>query len=117
MSLRPSLSDAAECAPPALRDRVLRAYRRRTRLGAAGALAAGLAFVAGMTVLTPMQPPHDGAMSPTMATGVPDAPLRDVAVVDHALQVAYARGASEDEVAPLWHERARLLRALDPGAI
>ena len=117
MSLPVSLFDAPECAPPALRDRVLRAYRRRTRLGAAGALAAGLAVVAGMTVLPPLQPTHDGATSPTIATGVSDAPLRDVAVVDHALQVAYARGASEDEVAPLWHERARLLRVLDPGAI
>jgi len=64
-----------------------------------------------------MRSAHEGAMAPLIATGVPDAPLRDVVAVDRALQLAYARGASEDEVAPLWHERARLLRVLHPDAI
>ena len=35
--------------------------------------------------------------------------LDAVGAIDHALQNAYARGASDDEVAPLWEARRRLL--------
>lgn len=113
MSFNPSPGRPAEVASPELRARVLRVYRRRSRLAIAGALVC-VSFTA-FTTIPLMQSGHGDAVAPSLASE--DAPLRDVAVLDHALQVAYSRGASDDEVAPLWHERERLLRILQSRSI
>ena len=49
-----------------------------------------------------------------VAQAPPDPPVAaQVRALDHALQVAYDRGASDSEVAPLWEARQALLAGND----
>lgn len=40
----------------------------------------------------------------------------DVQAIDHALQAAYDRGASDAEIAPMWVARDALLASIRPGS-
>jgi len=53
--------------------------------------------------LTSVAPP------PIPATTRSSAPIAHLQAVDRALQAAYANGASDDELSPLWDIRERLL--------
>jgi len=105
------LSDPPPGPPAALRTRVIGAYRRRMRTATGSVLLCGVSLMAAAYVFLPSLEPREEATLALHSQPVTD-PWGDVAALDHALQAAYARGASEDEVAPMWHERERLLRVV-----
>lgn len=88
-------------APPTgLGERVRAAYRQRwRRLRGAGAASA---IVVAAVMLLPALPPGAAVAPPTR----PDPTLQ---ALDRALQAAYARGASDAELAPLWAARRHAL--------
>lgn len=94
---------------PRLREQRRRQVRRRR-------LAGGLASTALVAVLLvagwpqPPAAPGTGGAAPAVARIDRDEQVR---ALDHALQAAYDRGASDQEVAPLWDARAALLASLD----
>lgn len=99
--------------PPHLPDRIARAQARRLAHWRTGAAAVTLILAAVCVLpLVPYGPLPDTSPS----TALPPAPernhLADIRAIDRALQTAYERGASEDELAPLWAARARLLSAI-----
>ncbi|MCF7222459.1 hypothetical protein [Marilutibacter chinensis] len=100
--------------PDRLRDRVIASHGRRRRVihGATGVAAA----VVAVALLRPALPLQDTApeTATVQAPVAPPALHVDEAVarlraIDRALQAAYERGASDDEVAPLWRAREMLL--------
>ena len=97
-----------------LRERVMRAYRRRRGTAVAAPLLCG----ALLAILAGIMPATEEAQADVPYAGRQPAtdPVGDVTALDHALQVAYARGASEDETAPMWRERERLLHLLQSRA-
>lgn len=108
--LRERMVAMPEMAPPdALADRIARGQRARVRrLGAVGAtVALALAWVAALGP-SPGGPAPGGPV-PVAAIAAPADTLADVRALDRALQAAYERNASDDEIAPLWAARARLL--------
>lgn len=94
---------------PRLRERRRRQVRRRR-------LAGGLASTALVAVLLvagwPQQPAAPGTSGAASTVTRIDRG-EQVRALDHALQAAYDRGASDQEVAPLWDARAALLAGLD----
>lgn len=101
----PSIDPAPVPPPPALEGRVRRAYRRR-RNGLRGAGAA-CALVLAAVLLAPSLGPHDTPAQPAVPVATtPDPTLQ---ALDRALQAAYARGASDAELAPLWAARNQAL--------
>lgn len=106
----PSIDPAPVPPPAALETRIRHAYRRRRkRLRGAGA---ACVLVLGVLVLAPWPglddtPATGTAVIPTApASSVPDPTLQ---ALDRALQAAYARGASDAELAPLWAARRQAL--------
>lgn len=103
--------------PAGLDARIWAARQRQVRRGFG---IAGIAVAAALLAVGLALQPHPGARSPgepVAARAVPATPrtgdaIADIRVIDHALQVAYARNASEDEVAPLWDARKQLLQRL-----
>src|SRR5690606_4013368 len=110
--------------PDGLWQRVEGARRRRmrSRMGvAAGVAAVALAFA---LVLPGALDP--GAGAPRLADGdaVPQRPapadaadrVRTVQAIDRALQAAYDRNASDDELEPLWQARRALVQGPSASA-
>jgi hypothetical protein len=110
--------------PDALWQRVDRRRRQkfiRRKLG----VSAGVFALAGVLALKlllpaaepgPTEKPQVAATGSLPATGDAQA---DIRAIDHALQAAYDRGASDAEVAPIWAARAALLagvRSVRPSA-
>lgn len=89
--------------PPQLSERIARAHAARTRRLQVGTTVAALA-VACVCALPLLQ-----RASPQRVPPQADDALADIRALDRALQTAYARNASEDELAPLWDARKRLL--------
>ncbi|PZQ14782.1 MAG: hypothetical protein DI564_09775 [Rhodanobacter denitrificans] len=131
----PLLGGLPELAPdPALWSRIADARRRqlgRRRFArAGGSLAAAVLFAAAIVIL-----PRPAPVAPDSATDLSAwlqqsqaleqewsrlessseaarglrSPLRRI---DAALQAAYDRGASDEELAPLWEARSKALRAM-----
>lgn len=117
-SLRTYLAELPVPAPPAtLWPKLDRARTRRLRRHRVGIGVAGLAMLALLAVPVPVPQPDPGALHPT-APGVADraalvvaspprsdAALGTLRALDRELQAAYARGASDQELAPLWSAR------------
>lgn len=105
-------------APAGLRERVLAAHGRR-RLAIHGATGVAAAVVA-VALILPALPSIDPAPSGAQHAAAP-APSRSNEVaarlraIDRALQAAYERGASDDEIAPLWRVRESLMSSLGPA--
>ena len=85
---------------------------RRRKLGV-GIAALALAAVMSAPLLIPMFAAADRAPNERIAAHLPMRGERDVQAelraLDHALQAAYDRGASDAEIAPMWVARDALL--------
>ena len=96
--------------PPGLWPRLARRRKRQLAVRRAGmALAIGVLAAGPLALLRPAQ----DAPAPTIvaAPGIAPGNAADaLPAIDQALQNAYARGASDDEIAPLWDVRQRLAR-------
>jgi hypothetical protein len=103
----------------AARADVLRRRRRPWQMGAAAAAAALLAVLGARLLPAPVAPAEvvmadPGSPAPTASAALPgDAGLRRL---DDEIALAYARRASDAEVAVLWQARARLIESLDGPA-
>lgn len=104
--------------PDALWQRVddkRRQKLRRRKLGV-GIAALALAAVMAAPLLIPMFAGADRAQNEPIAAHLPMRAERDVQAelraLDHALQAAYDRGASDAEIAPMWVARDALLAGL-----
>ena len=106
--------------PSTLWPRLAARRRRQVVARRAGmAMALGLLAVGPLTLLWQGREARLPATAATVAATPADAapaPDAAVATIDHALQNAYARGASDDEVAPLWEARQRLTRRFAPSS-
>lgn len=97
--------------PPQLWPRLARRRQRQLAIRRSG-----MALALGLLVVGPLVLPWRGQDAPVIAHAPATVASSDVAAVapaamsaiDHALQNAYARGASDEEVAPLWEVRRRL---------
>ena len=99
--------DPAPVSPPrSLEDRVRRAYRRRRNQLRGGAAACAVALA--VVLLVPATAPDNTApaTAPAPLATTPDPTLQ---ALDRALQAAYARGASDAELAPLWAARRQVI--------
>lgn len=100
-----------------LRQARERGLRRRRALRTGATLAVLLAVgLAGMKMLMPPPEPPYGS-TPVVSTVPPSAENADphqarLRALDRDLQAAYARGASDAELQPLWDERNALIRNL-----
>ncbi len=116
MSEHPPGNPRSQPPSTALRSRVMKAYRRRNRALGSGAVMVVLLFVGAPALLSfsgmREEAPTVFALSHRSAD-----PLGDLTALDHALQVAYARGASDAEVAPMWDARKELLRLIQQRTI
>jgi len=107
--------------PPGLDARIWNARQRRIRrsFGIAGSAACVLLVA---TLALQSRPGNDSPTAASVAARTSPASARDddviadIRAIDHALQLAYTRNASEDEVAPLWKARRELLLRLKPSA-
>ena len=107
--------------PPGLDARIWNARQRRIRrsFGIAGSAACVLLVA---TLALQSRPGNDSPTAASVADRTSPASARDddviadIRAIDHALQLAYTRNASEDEVAPLWKARRELLLRLKPSA-
>lgn len=88
---------------------------RRRKLGI-GIATLALAAVVATPLLIPMFAGADKAPNEQIATHLPMRGEHDVQaelrVLDHALQAAYDRGASDAEIAPMWVARDALLAGI-----
>jgi hypothetical protein len=115
--IRQALGHMPEPVPPdSLWPRLLLRRRRQVRRRRVVAGLASTGMVAAFVALlarpgwTPEPPPPPVAQPVRAAAGHQlDAQVR---AIDRALQVAYVRGASDSEVAPMWEARRHLLAAL-----
>lgn len=104
--------------PDALWRRVDAKRRRKLRHRKLGVGIAALALAAVMAapLLIPMFAGADRAQNEPIAAHPPMRAERDVQAelraLDHALQAAYDRGASDAEIAPMWVARDALLAGL-----
>ena len=96
-----------------------RLEKRRARRTAARRGAALLVLVVGGFAFLGFMPGDGEAPivpAPTQASLVAKVPHTErLSTIDRALQAAYARGASDDEVAPLWEVRKRLALSFTPS--
>jgi ferric-dicitrate binding protein FerR (iron transport regulator) len=117
--IRRMLASAPESPPsPALWARVVAGRRRQIRRRRIAAGVAGAAVMMAFALLLPWAGPASDPAEDQMASvvtmpGNPDV-AADVRAIDHALQVAYRRGASDDELAPLWNTRQQILARVPP---
>lgn len=113
--------------PDSLRGRVEGARRQHMRRRFAGAATASVAAVAvafALVVPGGLVEPEGGPELASDASEVPPqaAPggdadrIRSVHVIDRALQAAYDRNATDDEIEPLWRARHALMAAATPPA-
>lgn len=102
-------------APAGLRERVLAAHghRRLAIHGATGIAAAVVSVALILPVLPSVEqaPPSARRAAPPAAAHGHAATAR-LRAIDRALQAAYERGASDDEIAPLWRVRESLVSSL-----
>lgn len=109
--------------PDGLWQRVAAARRRRmaARLGVAASCAGAVGvltlvlFQASVLPGRQAAPPArvaDAAPAATPAAAAEENIHRSVQAIDRALQVAYDRQATDDEVAPLWQARKELLSSI-----
>lgn len=91
--------------PDSLWPRLAQRQRRIRQRQQAGTVLAAAAAFAG--VLFFALPHADLSQQPVPALAR-TTPATRLQAVDHALQAAYARGASDDELAPLWDIRQQL---------
>jgi len=104
--------------PPSLGERIGRAHRSRLRRLRAGAIAAALAVACVAIVPALQREPMRATPGVASTPAIDREKLADVRALDRALQTAYERNASDDEIAPLWAARARLLgRPIHPDDI
>lgn len=102
--------------PEGLWQRVEAARGRRMRVrGAAVASVAVCALAAGLLLQDPDGAPEEVAAGSAAAVVQPaDAAADDIGLtvraIDRALQAAYDRNASDDEIEPLWEARRELVR-------
>ncbi|WP_028916123.1 hypothetical protein [Pseudoxanthomonas sp. J35] len=110
------LQSLPEPPEPDLWPRVLAARRRqrRQRRVVAGAASFGLAALLVVALWPRLQPPQPAVDAPAIVQATPDVDAQ-LRALDRALQVAYDRGASDDELAPLWEVRQALAAQLDGG--
>lgn len=91
---------------------------RRRKLGV-GIATLALAAVMATPLLIPMFVGADRAPNERIAAHLPIRGERDVQAelraLDHALQAAYDRGASDAEIAPMWVARDALLVGIQSG--
>lgn len=117
--LRKHLAALPQVAPPpSLGERIGRAHRSRLRRLRTGAVATAMA-VACITIVPALQR-EPAPTTPDVAStpAIDREKLADVRALDRALQTAYERNASDDEIAPLWAARASLLgRPASPAGI
>ena len=111
--------------PDGLWQRVEGARRRRmrSRIGAVAASVAAVALAFALVLPGALDP---GPEAPRLADGaaVPQRPapadaadrVRTVQAIDRALQAAYDRNASDDELEPLWQARRALVQGPSASA-
>lgn len=99
---------------PKLQNRQRQRTRRHRLLIGTGLATCALAVGVLFSVKPPMPLPTPVAAMQTGAAPAAE-PVRSLKAVDHALQVAYARGASDEELAPLWNIRRQLASAATPN--
>lgn len=108
--------------PPGLDARIWAMRQRRIQrvFGISGIAAAGV-LVAVTLALQPRPDPRSptepvvaraASATPRADDVLADDVLADIRAIDTALQTAYSRNASDDEVAPLWKARRELLLRL-----
>lgn len=113
--LRRRLASMPDAAPPsALWPRLEASRRRQLRQRRNGAVAAGSILVLACASTMPWTLPTGPGAGPSTARVVavarsPHDVAADLRAIDHALQVAYSRGASDDELTPLWNARRQML--------
>lgn len=101
--------------PEALWQRVEAGRRQKVRRRKLGAGIASLALVAVLAtpLIAPLLTNIDVIVSKPLAAHQPVRSQQDVhaelRAIDHALQAAYDRGASDAEIAPMWVARNELL--------
>lgn len=111
------LQSLPEPPEPGLWPRVLaarRRQRRRRRRVVAGAASFGVAALLAVALWPGVQAPP-AVDTPAIVQATPDVD-EQLRALDRALQTAYDRGASDDELAPLWEVRQALAAQLDGGS-
>ncbi len=107
--------------PDALWQRVDSGRRQKLRRRKLVAGIASLALVAVMAtpLLAPLLVDVDAEQDDPLVAHQPANDRHDTQadlhVLDHALQAAYARGASDAEIAPMWVAREALLAGIQPA--
>lgn len=104
--------------PASLWPRLAAAQQRRRRrlhgsIAATGAITAvvlGFSLMQGGMELPQTAVPPAAALA-TLEFVSPELSAGDILLVDQALQSAYETGASDDDVAPLWELRQRIVSA------
>lgn len=92
---------------PRLQQQQQQRHRRRRALDRVQAVAAVVVVGFGLWALIPRDVPLQVHTPAVIAQNL--ASPAEIEVVDRALQAAYAEGASNDELAPLWALRGRLI--------
>jgi hypothetical protein len=101
--------------PDTLQSRLHASHTRRGRLLRTGTGAAVVALLAVMLLPFPHTTQPPAASTAASQDAAADARRARLEVIDRALQAAYQRGASDDEVAPLWKARQALLDEPPPS--
>lgn len=102
--------------PDTLWPKLVDAHRRRRRVLRGGVEMLCAALILGGIAL--VAPDHDDRVQPSAQTyaqtHATPASWQELRAVDHALQAAYALGASDDEIEPLWQLRRTLAMQASP---
>lgn len=113
--LRRQLRALPDPLPPAsLEVRLRTSQARRSHVLRGCGMAIALCLVAMLAMPERGRPGGTDALpAPTVAH---DTTRLQLQAIDRALQTAYARGASDAEVAPLWEARTQLMRRVSPSS-
>lgn len=106
-----ALARTPDQVPPDALWQRLRAGQRRAVLRrrlAGGATASALALLLVAVLPWPLAQAPTAPAPASVATQDPALIQEQIVSIDRALQVAYARGASDEEVAPMWQARNAL---------
>lgn len=106
-----ALARTPDQVPPDALWQRLRAGQRRAVLRrrlAGGATASALALLLVAVLPWPLAQAPTAPAPASVATHDPALIQEQIVSIDRALQVAYARGASDEEVAPMWQARNAL---------